>query len=62
MVNKFHDLATMQEEPSDMIRAHYASLSAHASDCIGCGGCEKRCPFGVSIVEKMKETKALFGQ
>ncbi len=61
MVNKFHDLATMTEEPSDMIRAHYQSLAAHAGDCIGCGGCEKRCPFGVSVVEKMGETKKLFG-
>ncbi len=61
MVNKYHDLATMTEEPSDMIRAHYQSLAAHAGDCIGCGGCEKRCPFGVSVVEKMGETKKLFG-
>ncbi len=62
MVNKFHDLALMQQEPAESIRAHYASLSAHASDCIGCGGCERRCPFGVSVVEKMRKTKELFGR
>ncbi len=61
MINKFHDLATMQAEPSESIRAHYASLSAHAIDCVGCGGCERRCPFGVSVVEKMQKTKQLFG-
>ncbi len=60
MVNKFYDLATMQKEPSESIRAHYASLSAHAGDCIGCGGCESRCPFGVPVVTRMKKTKELF--
>ncbi len=61
MVNKFYDLATMSDEPSDMIRAHYQSLAAHAEDCVGCGGCESRCPFGVSVVERMKATASLFG-
>ncbi len=61
MVNKFLDLATMQAEPTDMLRAHYASLSAHAGDCIACGGCERRCPFGVSVTQKMAETKRVFG-
>ena len=29
-------------------------------DCIGCGGCERRCPFGVPVVKKMAQTAALF--
>ena len=32
-----------------------------AADCIACGGCETRCPFGVPVVERMEKAKALFG-
>jgi uncharacterized protein len=60
MVNKLYDLAVMQEEIPATVQAHYNSLSANASDCIGCAACEKRCPFGVSIVERMKKAVELF--
>ncbi|MEG0146405.1 MAG: 4Fe-4S binding protein, partial [Clostridia bacterium] len=29
-------------------------------DCIGCGACEKRCPFGVSVITRMKQAAQLF--
>jgi len=61
-VNKFADLASAHETVPPSVAEHYAALSAHASDCIGCGQCEKRCPFGVEVVEKMKQTAALFGK
>ena len=32
-----------------------------SSECIACGGCETRCPFGVPVVERMEKAKALFG-
>lgn len=32
-----------------------------AADCIGCGGCEQRCPFGVPVAERMEKTKELLG-
>lgn len=60
MVNKLYDLATMQEEIPGTIRAHYQQLNANAADCIGCGGCEGRCPFHVPIVERMQKAKELF--
>ncbi len=60
MVNKLYDLATMTDEPSSMVAAHYRSLQAHAGDCIGCGGCERRCPFGVPVVERMQLAGELF--
>lgn len=60
MVNKLYDLATMQEEVPGTIRAHYQQLGANAADCIGCGGCEGRCPFHVPITERMQKTKELF--
>ncbi|WP_255415967.1 MULTISPECIES: 4Fe-4S binding protein [unclassified Pyramidobacter] len=42
-------------------REHYALLPHHASECIACGSCEKRCPFGVPIIDAMKEASSLFG-
>ncbi len=60
MVNKLCDLAAMQTEVPASLRAHYQELSANADDCIECGGCETRCPFGVKVVEKMQKTRVLF--
>ena len=61
MVNKLYDLAVMQEEIPGTVRAHYGELLANATDCIGCKGCEDRCPFHVPIAERMQKTKELFG-
>lgn len=60
MVNKLYDLAVMQEEIPGTVRAHYGQLPASASDCIGCRGCEDRCPFQVPVAERMRKTKELF--
>lgn len=61
MVNKLYDLAAMQPEVPATVRAHYQALSVTAADCIACGGCETRCPFGVPVVERMEKAKALLG-
>ena len=62
MVNKLTDLADMHRDaiPSSVLD-HYKVLQLHASDCTQCGNCEKRCPFGVGVIEKMKKAKELFG-
>ena len=60
MVNKLYDLAKMQPTVPASLKAHYEQLSANASDCINCGGCEKRCPFGVKVTEKMEAAGNLF--
>ena len=62
MVNKLYDLAVMQTEVPESIKAHHNELSANAHDCIGCGSCESRCPFGVKIVDKMNKAKELFAE
>lgn len=61
MVNKLYDLAVMQSEVPASVKAHYEALDATAADCIGCGGCEERCPFGVKVVERMEKASVLFG-
>jgi predicted aldo/keto reductase-like oxidoreductase len=42
-------------------REHYKLLAHHASECVKCGGCETRCPFGVKIIEGMEKAAELFG-
>lgn len=61
-VNKFLNLALAQGEVPETVREHYRLLPHHASECIACGACEKRCPFGVPVREKMKSAAALFGE
>ncbi len=60
-VNKYLDLCVAQGEVPETVREHYLSLEHHAGECIACGKCEKNCPFGVSIIEKMKQAKEIFG-
>lgn len=60
-VNKFHNLACTQDEIPETVREHYRALERHASDCIACGACETRCPFGVEIVASMRRAAARFG-
>ncbi|MBQ4075509.1 MAG: aldo/keto reductase [Clostridia bacterium] len=60
MVNKLYDLALMQQEIPSSILDHYRLLKTNASDCIGCKSCEQRCPFGVSIADRMKKAANLF--
>lgn len=57
MINKFYDLARIGDE---MAREHYLALEKHAEDCIGCGHCNKRCPFSVDQVSKMHEIRDYF--
>ena len=59
MVNKLYDLAVMQPQVPQSIRAHYQALTARAEDCIACGNCEKRCPFGVPVIQRMEKVKEL---
>lgn len=62
LVNKFYDLAAMQDDVPASVRAHYEALDATAADCIACAACESRCPFGVKITERMTKAAALFGR
>lgn len=58
LVNKYYDLARLDDE---LAADHYRMLGTHASDCLGCGHCDARCPFGVAQSERMKEIAAYFG-
>lgn len=60
-VTKFLNLVKAQGEVPETVREHYAILPHTASECIGCGACESRCPFGVSIRENMAQAAERFG-
>lgn len=38
----------------------YTAMGKNAADCIGCGDCESRCPYGLPIRQMMEEAKTLF--
>ncbi len=60
-VTKYLDIATMDKEAINKgVGQHYKNLSAHASDCIRCASCEKKCPFSVSIIENMQRAEKIF--
>lgn len=62
MINKYYDLASMQPSVPATLKEHYLSLDHKASECLGCGACEARCPFGVKISERMVKAAELFGE
>ncbi len=60
-VNKYLDIARLDEEnvpPS--IRSHYSGLAHGGGECTGCGSCERRCPFGVHIMDNMCAAARIF--
>lgn len=60
-VTKFLNLTKAQGMVPETVEQHYRVLGAHAGDCVGCGQCEKRCPFEVPIRENMKAAQRVFG-
>lgn len=60
-VTKFLNLAKAQGFVPETVRGHYDVLLHHAGECVRCGACETRCPFGVSIMENMEQANEIFG-
>ena len=46
---------------ADWAKFRYDSLPKHASDCIGCGACENRCPYNLPIRQMLKQVAKDFG-
>lgn len=61
-VNKYLDLVELDRKPADSVKQHYLVLENTAEACIGCKACEKRCPFNVGVVDRMKRASELFGK
>lgn len=62
-VNKYLNLALAHsgEEIPETVRDHYNLLAHHASECIECARCERRCPFDVPIISHMHKAAKVFG-
>ena len=61
-VTKFLNLVKAQGTVPETVREHYEVLPHHAGECIQCGACQTRCPFGVPIIENMKQAAEIFGK
>ena len=46
----------------DWAKGRYAGMEKTASDCIGCGECETRCPYDLPIREMLKNVEEVFGK
>ena len=62
-VTKFLNLAEAsgRESVPETVREHYKVLEHHGGECIRCGMCERRCPFGVKIRANMEKAGSVFG-
>ena len=61
-VHKYLDIARLDTgniPPS--VRQHYQALDAAGADCVACGECEARCPFGVPVTANMVQAAQLLG-
>ncbi len=58
LVNKYYDLTLAGDR---LAAGHYDKLGKNASDCLCCGHCDDRCPFGVSQSKRMAEIARYFG-
>ena len=59
LIHKYYDLAKL----GDALAAdHYHHLERKASDCVHCGHCTKRCPFGADPMKEMETISAYFGE
>lgn len=59
LTNRFGDLAA--QGVTEQMRADYLALAARAADCLECGACTERCPFGVDVISRMRQTAVYFG-
>ena len=57
LVNKYYDLSQAGDK---MAENHYDKLEVKASACLGCGHCDRRCPFDVKQQEKMQKIAEYF--
>ena len=58
LVNKYFDLAKAGDK---LAAEHYRALEKTAADCVRCGHCDSRCPFGVEQSARMREIREYFG-
>ncbi len=58
-VTKLTDMA--EKEMTGEVKRRYQALSVSAKECIHCGACTKRCPFGLDASANMRRAEKVFG-
>jgi len=53
-------LQMAQQQLTSELQTAYLALSIKASDCIQCGDCVVRCPFGVDVISHMEQAVSVF--
>lgn len=53
-------LQKARKELTPEVRERYREMPAKASDCIRCGDCINRCPFGVDVISHMEQAADRF--
>ena len=61
-VTKYLNLALAQGFIPETVKGHYELLAHHGGECLGCGRCEKNCPFHVPVIQNMKKALEQFGK
>lgn len=59
LVNKYYDLALVGDK---LAAGHYEKLTVKADECLSCGHCDSRCPFGVKQQERMGKIAEYFAK
>jgi len=60
-VHRYLDIAKLDENNIPLsIRSHYHGMNNNGNQCVACGNCENRCPFGVPIADNMREAERIF--
>lgn len=59
-IGQTHKLLDLYLAGDPMAAEHYRGLPQPASACVKCGLCEKRCPFGVKIRQRMEKAAGVF--
>jgi len=53
-------LQKAQRELTPELQVSYGEMANKASDCIQCGDCIERCPFGVDVISRMEQADRMF--
>lgn len=62
LIGHYNDWFIYDKNPSTAMEYRtWIPDGRHASDCIGCGACEEKCPQSLPIREALKKTAELFG-
>ena len=53
-------LEMAEQSLTSELQASYAAMPSRASDCVQCGSCTERCPFGVDVISRMERAVEMF--